>query len=228
MPRKNRSGQNAHFAGATRTPADGARGKYPDRRPSGRGEVRIIGGEWRGRKVRFPPSGSVRPSPDRVRETLFNWLQFEVAGKRCLDLFAGSGVLGLEALSRGAREVVFVELDRESARAIDETLRAFKCDRGRVEPLDAFAYLSGSASQPFDIVFLDPPYAERWLPRACEALERGGWLRPDAWIYLEDMATHGEPALPAGWTLMRSKRAGDVGYHLARRGAPGHQQTKEE
>jgi 16S rRNA (guanine966-N2)-methyltransferase len=190
--------------------------------------VRIIGGEWRGRKVRFPQSGSVRPSPDRVRETLFNWLQFEVAGKRCLDLFAGSGVLGLEALSRGAREVVFVELDRESASAIEETLRAFKCDRGRVEPLDAFAYLSGLVRQPFDIVFLDPPYAERWLTRACDALERGAWLRSDAWIYLEDMAAHGEPALPAGWALMRSKRAGDVGYHLARRGAPGHEQTKEE
>ena len=153
---------------------------------------------------------------------MFNWLQFELAGTRCLDLFAGSGALGFEALSRGAAEVVFVERDPVSARAIGEMLVQLRCDRGRVEQVDALAWLERGppASKPFDIVFLDPPYDEAWLPVLAEKLERGGWLAPGAWIYLEDAAARGEPTLPTGWTLLRSKRAGDVGYHLARRGVP--------
>lgn len=181
-----------------------------------RNQVRIIGGSWRGRKLRFPDVPGLRPTPDRVRETVFNWLQGEVAGRRCLDLFAGSGALGLEALSRGASEVVFVESDPRAARAVAEMLQVLECDRGRVARTAALAYLSGPA-QPFDVVFLDPPFADRALRRACEALEAGGWLKPGALVYLEDRAEEGEPALPAGWELLKSKRAGDVGYHLARR-----------
>jgi 16S rRNA (guanine966-N2)-methyltransferase len=186
----------------------------------GPGEVRIIGGEWRGRKLHFPQAGTLRPTPDRVRETLFNWLQFELPGRRCLDLFAGSGALGLEALSRGAAAVQFVERDPAAARAIGEALRTFGTDRGRVEQQDAFAFLRARAAAPFDIVFLDPPYTERWLGKACAALEAGGWLKPEAFVYLEDAASHGAPDLPQGWTLLRSKKAGDVGYHLARRRQP--------
>jgi 16S rRNA (guanine966-N2)-methyltransferase len=155
---------------------------------------------------------------------VFNWLQFELAGTRCLDLFAGSGAFGFEALSRGAAEVVFVERDPEAARAIGEMLANLRCDRGRVEQADAFAWLERAprSSRPFDTVFLDPPYGEAWLPGLAATLERGGWLAPDARIYLEDAAARGEPALPAEWTLVRSKRAGDVGYHLARRGSSAH------
>ncbi len=155
---------------------------------------------------------------------MFNWLQFELAGARCLDLFAGSGALGFEALSRGAGAVVFVERDPVAARAIGDMLARLRCDRGRMEQVDALAWLERGppASKPFDIVFLDPPYAEAWLPVLAEKLERGGWLAPRAWIYLEDAAARGEPALPPRWTLHRSKRAGDVGYHLARRGSPDH------
>jgi 16S rRNA (guanine966-N2)-methyltransferase len=195
----------------------------------GRFEVRIIGGEWRGRKLHFPPSAGLRPTPDRVRETVFNWLQFELAGRRCLDLFAGSGALGFEALSRGAGEVVFVERDPVSARAIGDMLAQLRCARGRVEQVDALAWLERGPlpSKPFDIVFLDPPYDEAWLPALAEKLESGGWLAPRAWIYLEDAAARGEPALPAGWTLLRSKRAGDVGYHLARRGVPAPEDNKQ-
>ena len=194
-----------------------------------RHEVRIIGGEWRGRKLHFTPTEGLRPTPDRVRETLFNWLQFELAGTRCLDLFAGSGALGFEALSRGAAEVVFVERDPVSARAISAMLAQLRCDRGRVERVDALAWLERGprSSQPFDIVFLDPPYDEAWLPVLAEKLERGGWLAPGAWVYLEDAAARGEPALPTGWTLLRSKRAGDVGYHLARRGVPAPEDNKQ-
>ncbi len=159
---------------------------------------------------------------------MFNWLQFELAGTRCLDLFAGSGALGLEALSRGAAEVVFVERDPVAARSIRATLAELRCDRGRVENIDAFAWLERAIrpSRPFDTVFLDPPYGEEWLPGLAATLERGGWLAPDARIYLEDAAARGEPALPAGWTLVRSKRAGDVGYHLARRGVPAPEDNK--
>jgi 16S rRNA (guanine966-N2)-methyltransferase len=160
---------------------------------------------------------------------VFNWLQFELAGARCLDLFAGSGALGFEALSRGAGEVVFVERDPAAARAIGDMLAQLRCDRGRVEQVDAVGWLErGSpAPQAFDIVFLDPPYSESWLPALAEKLERGGWLAPGAWIYLEDAAVRGEPALPPGWTLHRSKRAGDVGYHLARRGSPAHNNDRQ-
>jgi 16S rRNA (guanine966-N2)-methyltransferase len=218
MPRNNHTGlrSKSGVAGATtaRTTSHRETAAAP---PGGRGEVRIIGGEWRGRKLHFPQSGALRPTPDRVRETLFNWLQFELAGKRCLDLFAGSGALGFEALSRGAAAVHFVEPDPTAARAIAGALQAFGTDRGRVEQQDAFAFLRSKLPVPYDIVFLDPPYAERWLVRACTGLEAGGWLNPGAFVYLEDAASHGAPDLPDGWDLLRSKKAGDVGYHLARR-----------
>ena len=178
--------------------------------------MRIIGGEWRGRKLHFPQSPAIRPTPDRVRETLFNWLQSHVVGARCLDLFAGSGALGFEALSRGAREVVFVDTDPEVARHVVQTLQTLRCERGRAVQSDARSFLD-QAPQPFDLVFLDPPFADRSLPGLCELLESRGWLSPGAYVYLEDAAQAGEPVLPAPWTLLRSKRAGEVGYHLARR-----------
>jgi len=196
------------------------------RRSGAAGELRIVGGEWRGRKIRFPPVPAIRPTPDRVRETLFNWLQPVIAGSRCLDLYAGSGALGLEALSRGAAQVVFVDVDATVARHLHTTLESLGCTRGRVVRSDAGRFL-GSADEraggPFDVVFLDPPFAEPVLGGVCAELERGGWLAPNARIYLEAPAAAGEPGLPAGWALLRSKRAGEVGYHLARR--DGHDTT---
>jgi 16S rRNA (guanine966-N2)-methyltransferase len=219
MPRNNRRNarRSGGFAAATQPPHE--RPKRAAGSGAGRGEIRIIGGEWRGRKLHFPNVTALRPTPDRVRETLFNWLQFEIAGKRCLDLFAGSGALGLEALSRGAAEVRFVERDPAAAAAIREALSVLGSRFGVVDARDAFAFLAQASPQPFDVVFLDPPYDQGWLPRLCEALQSGGWLAPEARIYLEDAAERGEPALPDGWTLLRSRRAGDVGYHLAKRRA---------
>jgi 16S rRNA (guanine966-N2)-methyltransferase len=182
----------------------------------GRLLLRIIGGEWRGRRIHFPPVASIRPTPDRVRETVFNWLQSDIAGSRCLDLFAGSGALGLEALSRGASRVVFVDVDAEVTRHIARTLVDLNCDRGEVVSSDATRYLAGPP-EPFDIVFLDPPYAANVLAATCRRLDAGGWLRRGGLAYLEDAAAAGPPDTPAGWTLLRSKRAGEVGYHLARR-----------
>jgi 16S rRNA (guanine966-N2)-methyltransferase len=188
-------------------------------RPAGTGGrllLRIIGGEWRGRKIHFPPVEAIRPTPDRVRETIFNWLQADTPGSCCLDLFAGSGALGLEALSRGARRVVFVDVDPAVTRHLSDTLATLKCDRADVVRSDAARYLAGTA-EPFDIVFLDPPYASRALVDTCRMIDQGGWLRRGGLVYVEDAAAAGPPELPAGWTLLRSKRAGEVGYHLARR-----------
>jgi 16S rRNA (guanine966-N2)-methyltransferase len=178
--------------------------------------LRIIGGEWRGRKIRFPPVAAIRPTPDRVRETVFNWLQGVIPGSRCLDLYAGSGALGLEALSRGAGEVEFVDLEPAAVRHLADTLRGLGCDRGRVVRADARRYLEQPAV-PFDVIFLDPPFAAPVLPEICRRIEAGGWLKPGGYAYLESSAAAGEPELPGGWRLLRSKRAGEVGYHLARR-----------
>ena len=178
-------------------------------------QLRIIGGEWRGRRFRFPATADgIRPTPDRVRETLFNWLQGRVAGVRALDLYAGSGALGLEALSRGAGEVVFVDMDRAATRGIESTLTTLACNRGRVLTASAAQYLRGPP-EPFDLVFGDPPYACGDVEAVCAALAAGNWLARDARVYMERAAAAGEPALPAGWRLLRSKRAGEVGYHLA-------------
>jgi len=201
-----------------------------------RNSVRIIGGAWRGRRVAFPDLDGLRPTPDRVRETLFNWLQHDIARCRCLDLFAGSGALGLEALSRGAKEVVFIEKSREAASGIREHLSLFG-GNGVVIETDVERYLARLAQPPgpaaaaqaaagtpaagtpaaaFDLVFLDPPFGQDWLPRILPKLRSGAWIVPGGLIYLECERAAGAPALPVGWEMLRSKSAGEVGYHLAR------------
>ena len=204
-----------------------SRGKSTRRPPApatgaGRARVlRIIGGTWRGRKLRFPPSAAIRPTPDRVRETLFNWLGAATRAARCLDLFAGSGALGLEALSRGAAHVTFVEQDDQAARALRIRLAEWHAVGARVESADALRYLAGTA-QPFDIAFLDPPFGSDLLQNAAAALTERQWLRPGALIYVECAARDGPPTLPASWQLLKAKQAGEVGYHLfAQGGAPG-------
>lgn len=182
-----------------------------------RNVVRIVGGMWRSRRIRFPSAPELRPTPDRLRETLFNWLQRVVPDARCLDLFAGSGALGLEALSRGAREVTFVESDRAVAAQLRESLAELHAAGAEVVNADAFAFLRGVA-RPYDVVFLDPPFARGWLPELCTLLEAHGWLAPHAWIYLESAAREALPSLPAGWSEWRHARAGEAGAHLVRRG----------
>ena len=185
--------------------------------------LRIIAGRWRSVQIAFPPVAAIRPTPDRVRETLFNWLQADINGVRCLDLFAGSGALGLEALSRGAGAVTFVDREAAIGKYLCETLQRLKCEQGEVVVADATQYLAQRPTT-FDVVFLDPPFAasanDRMLPTLFAQLEQG-WLAPHAWIYMECPAEIGPPdslaVWPANWTLHRSKQAGQVGYHLARR-----------
>ncbi len=169
--------------------------------------------------MRFPDVAAIRPTPDRVRETLFNWLQHDIAGSRCLDLFAGSGALGLEALSRGAAQVVFIDREHAVIERLRATLAGLGARGAELEQGDALRFLE-SEPRPFDIVFLDPPFDLDLLPAACSALERRGWLAPRALVYLESPAAGGAPALPANWELLKSGRAGEVGYHLARRADP--------
>lgn len=177
--------------------------------------LRIIGGRWRGVPITFPPHATLRPSPDRVRETLFNWLQPVIADALCLDLFAGSGALGIEALSRGASHVVFVESEPRTGRHLEETLRRLGAAQAEVEIGDALKYLDGTPER-FNVVFLDPPYAAGLLQEVCDKLALRGWLAAQAFIYLECPADQGLPTLPAGWSVRRAKRAGQVGYHLLR------------
>ena len=180
-------------------------------------ELRIIGGTWRGRRLRFPPQEEIRPTPDRVRETLFNWLGPRVVGARCLDLFTGSGALGLEALSRGAAQVTFVERDGVAMRELRARLTEWRAVGGQVEHMDAVRFLGGPA-QPFEIVFLDPPFASGLLPQVAALLEDQHWLSARALIYVETDADTGLPALPPEWQVTRTKQAGAVGYHLLARG----------
>jgi 16S rRNA (guanine966-N2)-methyltransferase len=175
--------------------------------------LRIIAGQWRGKRFRFPDE-AIRPTPDRVRETLYNWLQGKVAGARVLDLYAGSGALGLEALSRGAAEVVFVESEAATARALQELLIAWAAGAGRVERRRAEDFLQRGPARAFDLVLLDPPFESSALADAAARLEAGGWLAAGAHIYIEHSRRTPLPPLPAGWTELRSGKAGEVGYHL--------------
>jgi 16S rRNA (guanine966-N2)-methyltransferase len=176
--------------------------------------LRIIGGRHRGRRLRFPAGVEIRPTPDRVRETLFNWLQPRMDGARVLDLFAGSGALGLEALSRGAAQVSFVERDRRAATAIAQLLEEWRETGGVVACADALGWLESAAGAPFDIVFLDPPYDAALLGAAAATIAERGLLAPEARVYVERRATDPLAALPEGWRELRAGRAGEVGYHL--------------
>jgi 16S rRNA (guanine966-N2)-methyltransferase len=177
--------------------------------------LRIIGGRHRGRRLRFPAGIEIRPTPDRVRETLFNWLQPRMADARVLDLFAGSGALGLEAMSRGAAHVTFVERERLAANALEAVLTEWRETAATVVCAEALAWLQAPRTGlPFDIVFLDPPYDAAVLAVAAAALVTHGWLAPDARIYVERRARDQPPELPGVWREQRSGRAGEVGYHL--------------
>lgn len=182
---------------------------------AGRGnQLRIIGGRWRGRRLEFPPVQGLRPTPDRVRETVFNWLAPWIPGAHCLDLFAGSGALGIEALSRGAAEVVFVERHPGVAQRLRENLILLGVDAPQIVQTDALVWLKGQA-RPFDIILLDPPFGQGLLVPVCKALERGSWLGPEARIYLEAERELETLELPETWEISREKTAGQVAYRLA-------------
>lgn len=179
------------------------------------GSVRIIAGHLRGSKLPVPDRPGLRPTGDRVRETLFNWLQDKVPGARVLDLFAGTGALGFEAASRGAASVVLVERDPGLAEALRGSVARFKLEGAQVVQGDALAWLSGPPGAPFDLVFLDPPFeGTLWEPAAQRLAP---WLAPGAWVYAE-CPLRMQVSWPAGWRLRREGQTRDVRFTLFQTG----------
>lgn len=203
-------------------------------------KLRIIGGDWRSRQLSFVDAPGLRPTPARVRETVFNWLQYEIVGKQCLDLYAGSGALGFEAASRGAKSVVQVENNVQACGCLRANAAALSAGQIKVVQSDVLRYLAGEP-QAFDVVFLDPPFGLNLAVQTCRLLEENGWLAKHAKIYVETERNLnlscgasmprtlsggcamqiGNPAdlsgMPANWRQLKSKSAGEVGYHLFER-----------
>ena len=181
------------------------------------GVCRIIGGKWRGRKISFDSAEGLRPTTDRIRETVFNWLQPYIYQSHCLDMFAGSGVLGIEALSRGARELVFVEQNKKTAANLKANLGKLGAGNAVVIQQDALNWLALSANKyqqkTFDLVFIDPPFHADLLSKSCLMLNSSGCLAEDAIIYVEhNIDTDIE--MPENWVAIREKKAGQVAYKL--------------
>jgi len=177
------------------------------------GVLRIIAGKWRGRKIPFPDVESLRPTPDRIRETLFNWLQNEIGDSRCLDLFSGSGALGLEAASRGARHVDLIELDNQATRQLQENCQQLSAEQCHVIKSTAQGFLTVTSRQ-YDIVFIDPPFQAGLWTEIADLLVKNKILVDNARIYLECPKKQDLPALPLQWQLLKEKTAGDVRYCL--------------
>jgi 16S rRNA (guanine966-N2)-methyltransferase len=178
------------------------------------GKIRIIGGQWRGRKLTVLNQPGLRPTPDRMRETLFNWLNNRIVGSHCLDLFAGSGALGIEAASRGAESVLLVERVPEIVKALNHQLAKFPPHNITVIGTDALPFLCQSPRHPYDIVFLDPPFDDDLLIPACQLLERYQWLNRFAYIYLETERHSDHPHIPPNWQIIRQQTAGQVASFL--------------
>lgn len=187
---------------------------------TGSGQIRIIGGQWRGRKLPVPESPGLRPTTDRVRETLFNWLAPVMVDAHCLDCFAGSGALGLEALSRYAASTTLLEMERGVAQQLQKNLATLKADRGKVITTNTLSFLSQPGT-PHQIVFVDPPFRQGLLEETLRLLETQGWLADEALVYVESEVENGLPPVPANWQLYREKVAGQVAYRLYQREAQG-------
>ena len=179
------------------------------------GEVRVIAGLWRGRKLPVLNAEGLRPTTDRVKETLFNWLMMDVANARCLDCFAGSGSLGIEALSRQAQAVVFLEKFANAAQQLKKNLASLKTDKGTVINTDTLAYLAQKNNDnPFDIIFIDPPFHHQFVPQILPLLQQNNWLAENALIYVETEKNHPPLLLAKNWQVIKEKSAGMVTSRL--------------
>jgi len=183
-------------------------------------KLRIIAGEWRSRQLVFEDTPELRPTPARVRETVFNWLQTDVIAGRCLDLYAGSGALGFEAASRRAKDVVMVENNSQACRLINENKVKLAAEQIKLIQADVFKFLAGDATA-FDVVFLDPPFGKGLAQQTCQWLEDKGWLAPQAKIYVEVESQLVLNEMPANWQCLKNKTSGEVGYYLFERNSSG-------
>lgn len=179
------------------------------------GEVRVIAGLWRGRKLSVLNAEGLRPTTDRVKETLFNWLMMDVSNARCLDCFAGSGSLGIEALSRQAQAVVFLEKFANAAQQLKKNLASLKTDKGTVINTDTLTYLSQkNSTEPFEIIFIDPPFHHNFVPQVLTLLQQNNWLAENALIYVETEKNHPPLLLAKNWQVIKEKSAGMVTSRL--------------
>tara|TARA_B100001750_G_scaffold243086_1_gene257634 strand:- start:501 stop:1115 length:615 start_codon:yes stop_codon:yes gene_type:complete len=178
--------------------------------------LRIVAGKWRGCFLPVVDEPGLRPTSERIRETLFNWLTAHLEGANCLDLFAGTGALGFEALSRGAAKVCFIEGAPKVAQAIRDAATVLQASDVNLQVADAIAWLQTAKPQPFDIVFLDPPFADDYYAELCRLLSERQWLAKIAYIYIEQDSKEALPVLPDGWNCIKEKKAGNVRYSLIR------------
>ena len=193
-------------------------GKSPQGK-SAPGRLRIVAGKWRSRLLAVADVPGLRPTSARVRETVFNWLGPGLPGAHCLDLFAGSGAMGFEALSRGAADAVFVEQDSRAVAALQKARSELDAADATIVRQDAYRYVQSAAPRAFDIVFLDPPYADDSISELCRLLDAGGWVAPGGTVYFEQDRAQAPATLPGGWELSKEKNAGQVRYCLAVSGA---------
>lgn len=189
--------------------------KQPNKTKKGSNTLRIIGGEWRSRKLTIIDAPGLRPTPDRVRETLFNWLQMDIRNARCLDLFTGSGALGLEALSRGAREVVFVEKNAAIVNQLRENLAILNTE-SEVLQADALSYLDhlDPSTEAFDVIFLDPPYRQGLLEKSLKRLSAKNAINSNTLIYLEHESEEMFDWSDYGLEVLKKTSAGQVQSYL--------------
>ncbi|MEM7430617.1 MAG: 16S rRNA (guanine(966)-N(2))-methyltransferase RsmD [Pseudomonadota bacterium] len=184
------------------------------------GRLRIVAGNWRSRLLEIADVPGLRPTSERIRETLFNWLAPRIDGARCLDLFAGTGALGLEALSRGAKHCVFVEKSELAVQVLRDNARSLEAKGAEIIHGDARSYLRDLTDEWFDIVFLDPPFSTDLQGDFCEQLAVRPILSTDARVYIEESRVSEDTVLPSGWEYLKSKAAGNVRYSLVKAGYP--------
>ncbi|WP_448215783.1 16S rRNA (guanine(966)-N(2))-methyltransferase RsmD [Endozoicomonas sp. 2B-B] len=180
----------------------------------GGGQLRIIGGQWRSRKLPVADLPGLRPTSDRVRETLFNWLAPCVPGASVLDCFSGTGALSLESLSRGAREATLLEAAAEAASLLSKNLKALQAENARVIRTDSLIWLQQVADKTFDLIFLDPPFRQGLLKETCRLLDKNGYIHSNTLIYIEVERELSPLPVPSNWTITKTKNAGQLSYYL--------------
>lgn len=194
----------------------------------GSGQVRIIAGQWRSRRLPIQDLEGLRPTTDRVRETLFNWLANDIVNARVLDCFGGSGALALEALSRYASFAQIIELQRGAAIQLRENLQTLKCDKAEVLNADTLVVLQKGCAQGFDVVFIDPPFRKGLAEKTIQLLDTQGWLNDGALIYVEIESELTQLAIPSRWHALKEKNAGQVSYRLYQYQQADTAEIKEE
>jgi 16S rRNA (guanine966-N2)-methyltransferase len=185
------------------------------------GRLRIVAGKWRSRLLPIADQKGLRPTASRVRETLFNWLSMDIHGSHCLDLFAGTGALAFEALSRGAATATMIENSAEAVDLLRSSAGLLDAVDARIDRADALSFLGRPGDKRYDIVFLDPPFADDLVEECCQLLHSNGWLAENAAVYIEQDKSRPLPPLPLGWQVKKDKIAGHVRFVFVRVNAQG-------